>query len=78
MKRQGSCFCPLQEATYDGAEATAVSTDVHPKLEVLRDYLADDAEYESICGVLRRMLHPNLHSRCTIHDVLASPLCTPD
>ena len=71
------CWChPLQEATYDGAEAAAVSVDMHPKLKVLQDLLADDAEYESICGVLRRMLPPNLQSRCSFSNVLSSGLFT--
>lgn len=53
-----------------------MSVDMHPKLKVLRDLLADDAEYESICGGLRRMLPPNLQSRCSFRNVLSLGLFT--
>lgn len=66
-----SCCC-LQEATYDGADATSVSADLHPKLKLLRDGSADEAEYACLSRMLRRMLHPDLQRRATIDEVLAS------
>lgn len=64
----------LQEATYDRADSGPVPPDVHPVLQQLHRNFTDVKEYESISGVLRRMLHPDLQHRCTVQEVLASAL----
>ena len=43
-------------------------------LQQLHKSFPDIEEYESISGVLRRMLHPDLQHRCTVQEVLSSAL----
>ncbi|KAL3161729.1 hypothetical protein ABBQ38_008826 [Trebouxia sp. C0009 RCD-2024] len=62
------------EATYDGADSAPVPPDVHPMLQQLHRSFPHSEEFESISGVLRRMLHPDLQHRCTVQEVLASAL----
>ena len=71
MQSTMSCCC-LQEASYDGADATSVSADLHPKLKLLQDCSADEAEYVCTTCMLWRKLHPHLQRRATINKMLAS------
>lgn len=62
----------MQAESYKAPEP--LHPDAHFLLEALYAYLGDWERYLSVATLLRRLLHPDIGERATVHDALASEL----
>jgi len=54
----------------EACKAEGAKADSHPMLAALKAVSADCAEYESMCSVIRHMLHPDVRQRATVEQAL--------
>ena len=54
----------------EACKAEGAKADSHPMLAALKAVSADHAEYESMCSLIRHMLHPDVRQRATVEQAL--------
>lgn len=60
----------------EACKAEGAKADSHPMLAALKTVSADCAEYESMCSLVRHMLHPDVRQRATVEQVLEADFFT--
>ena len=60
----------------EACKAEGAKADSHPMLAALKAVSADCAEYESMCSLIRHMLHPDVRQRANVEQVLEAGFFT--
>ena len=63
---------PLQIESYSAPDP--MHPDAHPLLDALHTAVGDWERYHAVACLIRRLLHPTIGQRATVHDALASEL----